>query len=602
MVRLKPFRGTIRWKCRSNRDSTRFKSLGPALIRSIRRRSSRLMGGSWLPSRRTPAEAKLVFDWPAGERKDAELIVDGSSRTIADGSGSVPFALTLKPGRHVVHITRRGFEPFNQSVDLSARTNSAIKPIWTRETKIANAPTVVETPVQVETTAPRPAKKLPVPAAAEQEKIAKQLNELYKTSQPSPKDSATAHELYDVATKGGSSPAERYMLLMKGAEIAAAAGDLNLSLHGVDTLDADYDIDALEVKQQLLDKFIAAGKPDQVAVAIPTAEHLVEQAVAADRYDVAVMLATSASKAVAKSKIATHKEVEERLARRCRDIHLMEPIYAAATKARESLKTNSTDPEANLTVGRWLCFYKGDWTTGLPMLAKGSDEKLKSLAEQEIKTRGDADQQAQVADAWWDQSQDETEISRESLRLHAGTIYQSAMPNLRSALKKAAIEKRLTEIADRASQSPPTKKAAMHFSGTFRITSRQNNYYLAISQGGRNPGDPTIVWRDASGDEQLWTFVPARGGEFEIGNKRSGLFLAVRNASKEVGADIIQWSHNDGANQLWLPEPTNNGFVKIVNKKSGLCLGILVKNGQVVDQERYEGLVSQQWKLTPSAK
>ena len=184
-------------------------------------------------------------------------------------------------------------------------------------------------------------KKLPVPAAAEQEKIAKQLNDLYKTSQPGPKDPAKAQELYDVAAKDGSSPAERYMLLIKGAEIAAAAGDLNLSLSGIDTLDADYDIDALELKQKLLEKFIAAGKPDQVAIAIPTAEQLVDQAVAADRFDIAVVLATSASKAVAKSKIATHKEVEDRLSRRRHDIHLIEPIYARRQEGTRNAEKDS---------------------------------------------------------------------------------------------------------------------------------------------------------------------------------------------------------------------------------------------------------------------
>ena len=82
-----------------------------------------------------------------------------------------------------------GFEPFNQSVDLSAGTDSAIKPTWTPEATIAIAPTVADTPPPVEV-APQPAKKLPIPIAAEQEKIAKQLNDLYKTSQSGPKDPA----------------------------------------------------------------------------------------------------------------------------------------------------------------------------------------------------------------------------------------------------------------------------------------------------------------------------------------------------------------------------------------------------------------------------
>jgi len=238
------------------------------------------------------------------------------------------------------------------------------------------------------------------------------------------------------------------MLLMKGAEIAAAAGDLNLSLQGIDTLDTDYEINALEAKQKLLDRFIAAGKPEQLVDAIPTAEQLVDQAVAADHFEIALALAMSASRAVAKSKMATRKQVDERLAHRRRDIRLLEPIHAAVKKAQETLEKNPADPEANLTVGRWLCFYKGDWTAGLPLLAKGSEEKLKALAEQEIKSPTEADQQVQIADAWWGLAQKEAGIARDSVHLHAGNIYQAAMPNLASALKKAAIEKRLAEIAN----------------------------------------------------------------------------------------------------------------------------------------------------------
>ena len=394
----------------------------------------------------TPTTAKLVFDWPADERKDAELILDGRSQAIAAGSDSAPIELTVAPGRHVVRIARTGFEPFDQTVELSAGTNREIKPTWTPEKKAA--PTVADTPVPADV-APQPAKKLPIPAAAEQEKIAKQLNELYKTSRPGAKDPAKAQELYDVAAKDGSSPAERYMLLMKGAEIAAAAGDLNLSLSGIDTLDAGYAVDALDLKQKLLDKFIAAGKPDQVAIAIPMAEQLVDQAVAAGRFDIAIVLATSASKAVAKSKIATHKEDEDRLSRRRHDIHLIEPIYIAAQKAQATLKKNPAEAEANLTVGRWLCFYKCDWATGLPLLARGSDKKLQALAEQDVKAPTETDQQFQIADAWWELAQSESGTARDSLRIHAGEIYQAALPRVASVLRKAAIEKRLAEIPHR---------------------------------------------------------------------------------------------------------------------------------------------------------
>lgn len=399
-----------------------------------------------------PETAKLAFDWSVKDRKNAELTVDGHGETVPTEPDGAPLELTLPPGRHVVRVTRRGFEPFRQIVELTAGENPPIKPTWTPEQK--TAPTLVETqaPVVVKTEAPletvsQPVKKLAVPTAVEQERIAKQLESLYKSPPPGAKDPAKAQELYELAAKDGSAPADRYMLLTKGAEIAAVAGDLSLSLQGIDALDADFEINALEVKQKLLEKFINAGKPDEVAIAIPAAEQLVDQAVVADQYEIALRLATTASHAATKSKMGVRKGVGERLARRRREIHLIEPIYAVAKKAQESLEKNPADAEANATVGRWRCFYKGEWANGLPMLAKGSDGKLKSLAAEELKAPTDAEQQAHLADGWWELAQKEAGVARDSIHVHAGEIYQSALPNLASALRKVAVEKRLAEIA-----------------------------------------------------------------------------------------------------------------------------------------------------------
>ncbi len=115
---------------------------------------------------------------------------------------------------------------------------------------------------------------------------------------------------------------------------------------------------------------------------------------------------------------------------------------------QETLEKSPDDSEANLTVGRWFCFCKQDWTAGLPLLAKGSDEKLKLLAEQDIKAPTESDERVKLADAWWDLAQKESGLARDSIHLHAGNIYRDAMPNLASVLKKAAIDKRLAEIAD----------------------------------------------------------------------------------------------------------------------------------------------------------
>jgi hypothetical protein len=110
-----------------------------------------------------PSPAKLVLDWPADERENAELSIDGERQTVPNDSGSAQFELTLKPGWHVVRITRTDFQPFNQIVELSAGTDRQLKPAWKPEHKTARTPTVAEArdpdPAPGETTPREPVQK-----------------------------------------------------------------------------------------------------------------------------------------------------------------------------------------------------------------------------------------------------------------------------------------------------------------------------------------------------------------------------------------------------------------------------------------------------------
>ena len=69
-------------------------------------------------------------------------------------------------------------------------------------------------------------------------------------------------------------------------------------------------------------------------------------------------------------------------------------------KATDKLKNNPDDADAHLAVGKHLVFNRGDWPQGLAHLAKGSDEPLKRVAQQDLASPEDADKQADLGDAW----------------------------------------------------------------------------------------------------------------------------------------------------------------------------------------------------------
>ena len=137
------------------------------------------------PTAPSTANATLVFQWPAAERKGAVLMIDGHDRAVADGADANGFEISVEPGRHFVRIAHAGFKTYRESFLLAAGGRQPVRPTWTPEQE-APPPAVVETKDPVKTV-PQPAKKRPPPPAAEQARIAKQLDDLYKTSRAGPK-------------------------------------------------------------------------------------------------------------------------------------------------------------------------------------------------------------------------------------------------------------------------------------------------------------------------------------------------------------------------------------------------------------------------------
>ena len=70
--------------------------------------------------------------------------------------------------------------------------------------------------------------------------------------------------------------------------------------------------------------------------------------------------------------------------------------FSKASKAIVAIVRNEATPEDFTISGRFFCFVKGDWEVGLADLAKGKDEGLKKLAEDDLA----AANPVTLGDAW----------------------------------------------------------------------------------------------------------------------------------------------------------------------------------------------------------
>lgn len=220
-------------------------------------------------------------------------------------------------------------------------------------------------------------------------------------------------------------PAERYVVLEAAVEIAARTGDTELLLQSAQALADNFTVDCLPLKVAKLPE-AAKAAPDKRAF-IQDVEPLIDEAVQADRYDLAVEVLELA---LQMSRVARDEPAARRLSVRAKDLREIQAQQAKVKADIDALAKLPNDREACFSVGNFLCLTKGDWDNGLPLLARGSEELLKALAQRDIDNPTRTDKQLDLAEAWWALAGKQTGLARRNAQLRAARWYQAALPSL----------------------------------------------------------------------------------------------------------------------------------------------------------------------------
>jgi len=291
-------------------------------------------------------------------------------------------------------------------------------------------------------TAPAPSLK-PVPTTAELQRVGKLFKEVYAAdlADRSPAARRTlAMRLLDEAAKAESTPTDQFVMLSGARQAAQEAADLPLCEQAVDAMAAAFDVNAFTLK--LDSAFKMTLKSDSAANTggnVRTALALLDQLVAAEDFSDASRLSTLMTRAAADdpmySLIAEH---------RARDLDAIRVAYDRISKDVAKLRTSPDDPAASFAVGRWLAFYVGDWPRALPLLAKGSDANLKTLAAAEVGKSTDVDGILSAAEGWWKLAEAQPELSKRQIRGHAAELYQANYADL-IGLRKDLADGRISE-------------------------------------------------------------------------------------------------------------------------------------------------------------
>lgn len=141
-----------------------------------------------------------------------------------------------------------------------------------------------------------------------------------------------------------------------------------------------------------------------------------------------------------------HRELVKQIVAREKEINGAAEAHARTQKILATLENDPTNPDANQAAGEYFCFVKGDWGKGIPMLALGNDETLKTLAQNDLRGATSPHEQVALGDGWWSLAQSQEGERSATLLLRAGSWYRAAKAGLSSGLTLTKVAKRLDEI------------------------------------------------------------------------------------------------------------------------------------------------------------
>lgn len=294
-------------------------------------------------------------------------------------------------------------------------------------------------PATAPATATARAPKAAVPAAAEQARALKEIQDVYGTTltdrRPEARYAAVRKLAKDAAQTPGTG-AVRFVLYQEACRLAAEMGDIDAALGVIDDLSELHAIDAnawrLEAAEAAAPR---ATRPEDQREIAQVFRSLAEDAVDRDDYPAAIRLANKAAAAAGASKDTV---MAGKYQRRVGEIIKTNQEYTRTAAARKTLAAQADDAEANGAVGSFLCLMKGAWDAGLPHLAKGDDAELQPLAAAELAEAADAAGVVALADRWWAYAEKADPLVQKQCRLHAADLYREALPELAGFPKEKA--------------------------------------------------------------------------------------------------------------------------------------------------------------------
>jgi hypothetical protein len=362
----------------------------------------------------------------------AQAVVCGAAPNIFDDDWTPP-----KPGSTPVHPA----EP--APVKKPGAERAPVKPAdETGPRAPADAPAEAPTEAPSEASVAKPAAgRRAIPGAAELARSRAQMKELFAgrmADRSMPARRALAQALLEAVPRTADNPTDQYVLLGGAIKAAREGASARLCFSAADEMAKLFKVDALPVKAEAtLAMPLRADSPVVSSENAREGLELLDELIDAEDFGSAAKVA-----AHLRPSIPADSTLAPTLAKRTRELETLRLQRERVVAQLAKLKRSPDDPAANLFVGSYYCFGRGDWATGLALLAKGSDVELRKLAAEDLREAGDDAVAGRLGDAWWKVGERQGEALRAKTWQHAASFYRRELPGA-TGLRRTLVEKRI---------------------------------------------------------------------------------------------------------------------------------------------------------------
>ncbi len=303
--------------------------------------------------------------------------------------------------------------------------------------------------------------RTPVPTAIDVAEASKKLRVVFAKRMEEARTEADkgmiASEMVKQASEMPEDPAGAFALLNAAGALANQAGEFQTAVDAVETKIRIFEVDAYEENAAMMVAFgnENGGRRAQKAGGDEYVTRAIRVIFAGIRADDFVRASSIARYALMFKGERGQDETVTMLTRLRTQLSVARGHYSRTGNALAQLRIEPNDPAAVEEVGRFLCFIKGDWDAGLPLLARSENTVLNEIAKADIAGADAPAGMLVLADAWWDLSSRTTQgVFRQACRDRAVAWYTAAHGLLPDSLDKLHCKARLDEAGEADASSP----------------------------------------------------------------------------------------------------------------------------------------------------